>query len=234
MSTAARNPTVGALRALLVAGLCQAGAAARGQDDLFDRIDDNLTFGGWNDGVRLRLSGDLDMEAYHVSQSEPGLIAEEANTFFNPRLSLFLDAQIGPLLYGFAQARADNGFDPGESGPRARLDEYVLRWTPWGDGRFNLQTGKFATAVGNWTPRHGSWDNPFITAPLPYENLTGVWDTNGARSVGELMFWAGRRPPPVRGGNFPDQYRNLPVIWGAELCQRRLGFRRGGRAGVRD
>ena len=46
------------------------------------------------------------------------------------------------------------------------MDEYALRWTPWDDGRLSLQAGKFANVIGNWTARHQSWENPFITAPL--------------------------------------------------------------------
>jgi hypothetical protein len=95
-----------------------------------------------------------------------------------------------------------------------RPDEYVLRFTPWEDGRFNIQVGKFATVVGNWTPRHGSWDNPFITAPLPYENLTGIWDTTAARSTEEVQAWAGVLAKPTQGGVLLDHYRNLPIIWG--------------------
>jgi hypothetical protein len=45
-----------------------------------------------------------------------------------------------------------------------------------GDGRFSLQVGKFAAVIGNWMERHLSWDNPFINAPLPYENATALED----------------------------------------------------------
>ena len=214
MKPVSRNPMPASPRRLLAGALFLAACAALGQDDPFDRVDERLLFGGWEDQVRLRVSGDLDLEGYYVTQTEPGLILVERNAFLNPRLSLFVDAQVGPTLYAFAQVRADNGFDPGESGPRARPDEYVVRYTPWADGRLNVQVGKFATVVGNWTLRHGSWDNPFITAPLAYENLTGIWDTNGARSFQELMYWSGVRPGPVHGGAFPNQYRNVPIIWG--------------------
>jgi hypothetical protein len=203
-------------RALAAGGLCIVASAyaAFGQEEVFDRLDDQLTIGGWNDAVRVRLSGTLDLEGYYLEQPATGLIYSDGRELFNPRLSLFLDAQIGPRIYAFVQARADNGFDPGEGGPRDRLDEYVLRLTPWDDGRFNLQLGKFATMVGNWTPRHGSWDNPFITAPLPYENLTGIWDTTAAPSVDVLLAWAGVRTRPTYGGKFLQEYRDVPVIWG--------------------
>ena len=182
-------------------------------DEYLDHVEDQLSFGAWDDAVRVRLSGTLDLEGYALSPAEQGLVFSEGTTVFNPRLSLFLDAQVGRHLYAFVQARADNGFDPGESGPNVRLDEYVLRLTPWDDGRFNVQVGKFATVVGNWAVRHGSWDNPFITAPLPYENLTGIWDTDAARFPTELRVWAGTNPRPD-DGEFPLRYRNVPVIWG--------------------
>jgi hypothetical protein len=201
-------------RALAGAGLLMMALGAAGQDDPFDQVDEALSFSGWNDAVRLRLSGTLDLEGYYQSQPQSGLIFSEATTFFNPRLSLFLDAQAGRYLYAFVQARADNGFDPDEPGPRERLDEYVLRLTPFDDGRLNLQVGKFATVVGNWTLRHGSWENPFITAPLPYENLTGIWDTDAARATIEVMVWAGLVPKPDAGGRLFDEYRNIPIIWG--------------------
>jgi hypothetical protein len=215
MRRAPHSPRAGPGRALAVAAaLLTLAGTARGQDDPFDAVDQALTFSGWNDAVRLHLSGTLDLEGYYLTEPGEGLIFADAHMFFNPRLSLFLDVQVGPHLYAFAQARWDNGFDPEEPGPPVRLDEYVLRLTPFDDGRLSLQVGKFATVVGNWTLRHGSWENPFITAPLPYENLTGIWDTDAARSVPELMAWAGVQPRPDTAGAFLDQYRNIPILWG--------------------
>ena len=202
------------LGALGAAGILAAALPAGAQDDPLDRVDEALALSGWNDSVRMRLSGTLDLEGYYQSQQQSGLIFSESPEFFNPRLSLFLDAQIGPRLYAFVQARADNGFDPDEPGRRERLDEYVIRFTPFDDGRLNFQVGKFATVVGNWTLRHGSWDNPFVTAPLPYENLTGIWDTTAAHAGGEVMAWAGVIPRPDTGGRLLDSYRSVPVIWG--------------------
>jgi hypothetical protein len=216
MRTVRRIPHATAKAAAMAAGLLLLAPArtALGQDDALDRIDTQLSFGSQDDSVRARVSGTLDLEGYSVSQPAQGLLYDEGSQFFVPRLSLFLDAQLGAHVYAFAQLRADNGFDPGEGGPAVRLDEYVLRYTPWESGALNLQVGKFATVVGNWTQRHGSWDNPFITAPLPYENLTGVWDVAAARSVPQLESWAGVRPMPTVGGAFLRVRNNVPVIWG--------------------
>jgi hypothetical protein len=211
MSAPSHRQRLGLGGALLVLALVP---AARAQDDPLDRVEEGLTLGAWNDAVRLRLSGTFDLEGYALRQPAPGLFFVEGNDFLNPRLSLFLDAQLGPYLYAFVESRADDGFDAGESSPAVRLDEYALRLTPWPDGRFNLQVGKFAAVVGNWAYRHGSWDNPFITAPLPYENLTGIWDAFAAHSTAEVLTWAGQLPRPSQGGALLDEYRSLPIIWG--------------------
>src|SRR5205823_5518087 len=122
-------------------------------DDVIDRLDDYLAVSAFHGNVRARLSGLIDLEGYLIQQPPPDLIYTNDNSLFNPRLTFFLDAQVGPQLYVFAQARVDRGFDPTEQGAQARLDEYAIRWTPWNDSRFNLQAGKFGTVVGNWVQR---------------------------------------------------------------------------------
>src|SRR5438876_9189283 len=151
-------------------------ACALEVEDFFDQLDTALTVAAFEDNFRARLSGTIDIEVYHFQQPAPGLIDSEIDNLFNPRLMLFLDAQVGPHVYFFAQSRLDRGFDPSDHGAKIRLDEYALRVTPWDDGRFTAQIGKFATVVGNWVPRHLSWENPFINAPLVYENVTAISD----------------------------------------------------------
>jgi hypothetical protein len=186
-----------------------------------DQLDDQLSFSTRDGNARARLSGTLDLEAYRYSQPAPGLIDSEEDKLLNPRLTLFLDAQLGTQLYGFVQARADRGFDPGEYGGDARVDEYALRLTPWEDGRLSIQLGKFATVVGNWVPRHGSWDSPFITAPLAYENLTGIWDGMAAPSSGTVLAWAHILPRPVadQPATDKDQSLRLPILWGPSYAK---------------
>ena len=174
----------------------------RAQETL-DRLGEALSVSAFQDRVRLRASGLLDLEYYNFPQPPPGLIFAGGHNLFNPRLSLFLDGQLGPSLYGFAQARADRGFDPDDNGARTRLDEVALRYTPWADGRLNLQVGKFATVVGNWVGRHLSWDNPFVNAPLVYENITQIEDRAAPTSARDF----------ARGiEDAPHEYN--PVIWG--------------------
>src|SRR5256714_11416227 len=180
-----------------------AGAASpAGAQDFLDRVDEALTFTGLNTNVRARVSGTLDLEGHAFSGPAPGLIRTKRHALFNPRLSLFVDAQLGPAIYVFTQTRVDRGFDPSDHGAQIRLDEYAVRVTPWEDGRFNLQAGQFSTVIGAWVPRHLSWDNPFINAPLPYENVTAIEDASAPYTTFLSV------------GSPQAQYEHNPVIWG--------------------
>lgn len=183
-------------------------------EEIFDRIEDALTFSTADGRARARLSGTLDLEGYRVQLPAPGVLETKDGSLFEPRLTLFVDAQFGPHVYAFAQARADHGFDPGERPAEFRLDEVALRFAPGPRREFTFQFGRFATVVGNWATRHGSWANPFITAPLPYEYLTGMWDTEAVRSSSMLLMWSHVRPglsPRVTAG---EKSLRIPIVWG--------------------
>ncbi|MSU63324.1 MAG: hypothetical protein EXS31_13165 [Pedosphaera sp.] len=174
-------------------------------EGFLDRVDEALTFSAFADQVRARLSGLLDLEGYYFQQPAPGLIYTSSDSLLNPRLTLFLDAQLGSHVYLFAQSRLDRGFDLSDGGAQVRLDEYALRLTPWDDGRLNLQFGKFATIGGNWLERHLSWEHPFITAPLPYGNYTAVYDTEAPSSAQDFL---------SRTLESEGKYDFNPIIWG--------------------
>jgi hypothetical protein len=190
-------------------------------DDSLDRLDTALTISTFQDNLRARLSGTLDLEFYNFQQPAPGLIDSKSDNLFNPRLTLFLDAQAGSQFYFFAQARLDRGFDPSDHGAQVRLDEYAMRITPWEDGRFTFQAGKFATVVGNWVPRHLSWDNPFINAPLVYENVTAIRDRYAPFSPADFVY----------GPYYVQKYAFNPVIWGPSYAN---GFSISGKLGWFD
>jgi hypothetical protein len=183
-------------------------------DDFIDRVDDALVFSDARGDLRARLSGTLDLEGYHFQLPAPGLLYTNSENLFSPRLSLFLDAQLGQYIYVFAQSRADRGFDPGDEHWRMGLDELAVRLSAGDSGYFNLQIGKFATIVGNWSLRHGSWDNPFVTAPLVYQDLTGVWDAAAPSSTNTLLRWAHLRPSGFSESDKEDKDHRLPIIWG--------------------
>jgi len=180
--------------------------------DLLDRVNDALSIRDPESHFQLQLSGLIDFEGYFIDQRAPGLIETDDSFLFNPRVSLFLDAQWTSHWYFFGQLRIDRGFDPSDQGAQIRLDEYFLRYTPLDHPWISFQVGKFATVVGNWTPRHLSWDNPFINAPLPYEHVTGIWDSAAPDDVDDLLAWA--HVGEYDSGDYSDKYLRLPIIWG--------------------
>jgi hypothetical protein len=200
---AALAPGRGLQRFLFLLALMILCVPVRGQEWL-DELDRQLRLKSSNGLFSAELSGLLDLEGYYIDQRPPGLLYEE-ESFFNPRLTFFLDTRFGNHVYAFLQARLDRGFDPGEKDFDARLDEYLLRWTPWDDNRLNLQFGKFATVVGSWVQRHDSWQNPLITAPLPYDNLTPVSYDDVPTSPADFL---SRRHVPDNKDSW------LPIIWG--------------------
>ena len=188
---------------------------ARATGDFFDNLGSTLTVASANRETSAKLSGTFDLEVYRLESPAPGLLYTPDETLLNPRLTLFLDAQAGHRWYFFAQVRVDRGFDPAKRGLEVRADEYALRHTPWEDGRLSVQVGKFATVAGNWVLRHGSWANAFVTAPLAYEELTGIWDSAAARTAGILIAWAHAGPAsPSPGSVFADKHLRVPMIWG--------------------
>lgn len=189
-------------RPLLTAAIVACAIPSARADDFLDRVGEALTLTGFDDNLRARLSGTLDFEGYYFEGTAPGLIQTTSDSLFNPRLSLFIDAQLGPQVYVFVQSRVDRGFDPSDGGGQFRLDEYAVRFTPWKDGRLNIQVGQFSTVVGKWVERHLSWDNPFINAPLVYENITAI---EGAHAP----------TGPRLDIDVPEEkYEFIPVIWG--------------------
>ena len=185
---------------------------SRAHGDLLDQVNDALSIRDSQHQFQLQLSGLIDFEGYFIDQRAPGLIDTDDSFLFNPRLSLFLDAQWTSHLYFFGQLRVDRGFDPSDQGAQVRMDEYFLRYTPFDHSWVAFQAGKFATVVGNWTTRHLSWDNPFINAPLPYENVTGIWDVGAPDGVDELLEWG--HVGEYDSGDYSDKYLRLPIIWG--------------------
>ena len=81
-------------------------------DDFLDRLDEKLTVTAFHDVIRARLSGRMDLEEYFFQQPPAGLIEAGGHTLFNPRLTLFVDAQLGPKVYFFVQSRVDRGLIP--------------------------------------------------------------------------------------------------------------------------
>lgn len=161
------------LRTPILASLLAVVPSTAGAADILETLDERLRWTSPEGTIRSKLGGALDLEGYWVDEVPPGLVFGDDDRFFNPRLTLTLEAEVGKRFYTMLQARFDRGFDPG-SRPAgdARLDEYLVRYKPFDHPGLNLQAGKFATVFGNWVQRHDSWSNPFINAPMVYENVT--------------------------------------------------------------
>lgn len=200
-------------RRLLPLLLAALPAASRADsDEWFDRLEEALSWASADGDFRARASGTADLTGYWFEQPAPALLHTDGNSLVNPGLQVFVDAQAGARVYFFGQVRADRGFDPSDEDWEIRADEYALRVALRQDGSLNLQVGKFATVVGNWVSRHYLWQNPFINAPLPYENVTGMFDASPATTVGTLLHWANLGPFPAT-----DYYLaglRLPLVWG--------------------
>ena len=208
-----------AMVALLVtlAVAAEARASREGVDAVLDRVGEALVFTSPGGTLQATVSGLVDVEAYWIDGSPPGLVFSDDEIFIQPRLTVFLDAQIGRRVSAFVQARADRGFDPGSEDPDARLDEYLLRLAVLEPGKFDVQVGKFATVVGGWPRRHDSWHNPFINAPLPYENVTAISDDAAPPSVEAFL---------ARKDLVDLKRRWVPIVWGPSYASGAAAFLR--------
>lgn len=174
--------------------------------EILERLDEALTLGTANGEVRADISVLADFEYFASETPLPGLLFGGHDSFFNPRLAVFADLHLADFVQMHGQMRVDRGFDPNVAPDGdVRLDEYWLRVRPLGDDRLNIEAGRMPSVVGNWIPRHLSWDNPFITAPAPYEDVLAITDNAAPPSPAAQL---NRR-------NLPDnKFTWLPLIWG--------------------
>ncbi len=125
--------------------------------------------------IQIEFGGSLEATYYHTDTPAPGLLKQNSEDFFAPRLETSLDLLFNNYWYFHATARYDRGFDAGDRDEgEIRLDEALLRYRPFGDDSLNIQIGKTATIFGAYVNNHRFHDNPFITAPLPYDQIIGV------------------------------------------------------------
>lgn len=198
------------LAAVLVGGAAVTLPAQEWLEDAAERLQFQRGDGAW----RARVGVLLDLEAHYRDEPVADLLSSDEPLLFAPRLTLNFDAQAGARLYAFAQARADRGFDAADRRVEVRLDEYALRLKIAPHGALNLQAGKFATVVGNWVARHDARHNPFVSAPLPYENLTGLWDFKPPPTAAKLLEWGHVKPASPGATILVDRSFRLPLIWG--------------------
>ena len=73
--------------------------------DFLEDANEKLSLNLFQNRVRVELSGTFDLETYFIEQPPPGLLFTDDTFLVNPRLTLFLDTQIGSYVSTFVQAR---------------------------------------------------------------------------------------------------------------------------------
>lgn len=154
--------------------------------------------------VQLALSGQLDLEAFHVPEPGFGLLLG-GGPFVAPRLRLFADVFAGDHVYGLLELRGDRGDAPVQGEWDARVEQAFLR-VGTASGAFAVQAGRFASPFGSYALRHLSPQDPFLRPPLPYDDRTVMCAAIAPASMAGFLTWKDR----------PDEFRAIgaPPIWG--------------------
>ena len=174
--------------------------------EFLDSLGEKTRFESEAWGIRADVSFMADATVFAAEQLAQGMLFEDDDVFFAPRLISFLNVHLGDRVSLHGQMRVDRGFDPGSApGGQARLDEYYLQARLWRQDEVNVRLGKFATAFGSWAKRSLSWDNPLITAPMAYEDMLPMTDGS---TPGGLAGFAARRDMADSKPTW------LPILWG--------------------
>jgi hypothetical protein len=191
--------------------LCVASLSLQASADILETLDENLFYQSDNQAIQLELGGSFDLEGYDFPDKPVGFIHDRdgKGNHVRPRFTLLFDGFFGERLSTFAKMRWDDGLDPNFDRQILRLDEFFLKYSLVED-HLDVKVGRFAPVFGNWIGRHDPWQNPFITAPLPYDNVTSVLDMKPKSSSDEFA--------SLR--NYPDSVGTwLPVLWGPSYTE---------------
>jgi len=155
--------------------------------------------------------GSLENVVWASGGQSPALLDFEDGVFFAPSLSLSLDVQPSDRWYFHASVKYDRGFDAGSHPDgELRLDEVMLRYHILEDRKMTIQVGKFPTVFGSWVSDHDFYDDPFLTAPLPYGEINGAG-----------VFRSGQTSPlGIQGralGLTPDIFHLEPTRWSSHI-----------------
>ena len=137
--------------------------------------------------LTMEFGGELDLELYVYEDEAPGVSVEDAalrsDHYKRPgqadsaegggRLKLTIDGALGERITWFFEGRIDHGapFDEGEA-VGARVEQAWAQAALVEDAALDLRLGKFAPPLGNFLPRHQPRQNPLVTFPLPYDQIT--------------------------------------------------------------
>src|SRR3954468_13270303 len=92
---------------LLVAAALRLTARA----DFLEKIHNAFSLNDPENRFHLQLSGVADLGAYSTDHPSPGFIFSDHDFLLNPRLTLFVDLEVGSNIYFFAQTPVDRGLD---------------------------------------------------------------------------------------------------------------------------
>ncbi len=165
------------------------------------------------DGWEWSLGGSFENTIFHTDSPAPSLLKFDEDFFYQPRLSLTLDVRPSDRWYFHARTRIDRGFDAADAPDgEIRLDEVFLRYQASEDQMLQFQVGKFATFFGRHVREHDFYDNPFLTAPLPYGEILGVGVRNPFANSSDNI---AARANGTQAGVFNSPKRNWATpVWG--------------------
>jgi hypothetical protein len=188
-------------------------------------------------GVQVSLSGQLDLEAIHVSNSWSGLVSLEGGAdilesqpedcsachgdeplrsgggeLWAHRLRLFTDIFLGKHVYSLVELRSDRGESPTDGKGRARVEQALVRVGNEAGTRW-LQAGLFASPFGSYPLRHLSVVDPFVRPPLAYDYRTVMSRVVVPPDAARLLEWK-HEPEDFRRTGVPPVW-DVPYQWGA-------------------
>ena len=206
MSIQLRASMCRSIRAWVVTSAALSPLADASAQEFLDAWDEKLVYTSAEGKVQADLSVMADLTLFAAEPPSQGLLFTDGDVFLAPRLSAFLDVQLGERVILHGQMRADRGFDPGsEPGGEVRMDEYFLQFRASDAKEVNLRAGKYPTVFGSWAPRSLAWDNPLIIAPNAYDDLIPITHSAAPSS---LASFAARRDMAANKTGW------VPIIWG--------------------
>ena len=186
---------------------------------------------------QVSLSGQLDIETFHVRNSWAGLVTHEGGEVPLPddqvrclechtgmgargaggelaahRLRVFADLFLGDHVYSLVEARSDRGHAPSDGEAVARIEQAYVR-VQNERGSVALQVGRFASPFGAYPQRHLTVGDPFLQPPLAYDYKTVMNRTLVPRDAGLLLAWKDA-PDIIRKPGTPPVW-DVPYQWGA-------------------
>ncbi len=157
--------------------------------------------------LETRFGVQANLKVFGYDERPIGIIVNDPgqNILVEPRVTILGDLFLGDRFYAFTKVRYDRGYDPGvHLIERLRADEWYGRLTVI-PAHLDVQVGKFGTVFGNWVGRHDPWKDPFISPPLPYDQVVSVSDQNTPPSAAEF---AARREVNDLNASW------VPIFWG--------------------